>query len=406
MNKRLSVKITKKDSGKFLRVVAFFLNWDMLQGLISNLLLLNGITNIDFIFGPIYRTLLSLILIYFYVKIFLIIQSKVKLIILCTFFLSTLLFSVIANYSGIYKDLYDLIRIFICYLITYTLVIGGIDFVKFKELIINLKPYTYFAVIYAMTQIMLAKNGGKYSMLFSYNIVIPTILTLFLCFAEIKIRYVVMGLFLIAATIYCGAKGSLLCYAIALLLLFAIYIKKPKVKVAFFLLSMMVVVLAISFDDILYHLSVLTGRRSYVLETLIQGNFGTSRGVIYDFVLEEIKSNPLKIRGFYSDRVALRLFLDEKTVLGVYPHNFILEVLYQFGIWVIPFLLFLLYRFIRVFKYCCLKNDDGVRGMTVISTAYAVGQLAFSGSYLTTASFALFVGILVSVNGSTKEYKK
>ena len=169
---------------------------------------------------------------------------------------------------------------------------------------------------------------------------------------------------------------------------------------------MMVVVLAISFDDILYHLSVLTGRRSYVLETLIQGNFGTSRGVIYDFVLEEIKSNPLKIRGFYSDRVALRLFLDEKTVLGVYPHNFILEVLYQFGIWVIPFLLFLLYRFIRVFKYCCLKNDDGVRGMTVISTAYAVGQLAFSGSYLTTASFALFVGILVSVNGSTKEYKK
>ena len=86
MNKRLSVKITKKDSGKFLRVVAFFLNWDMLQGLISNLLLLNGIMNIDFILGPIYRTLLSLILIYFYVKIFLIIQSKVKLIILCTFF--------------------------------------------------------------------------------------------------------------------------------------------------------------------------------------------------------------------------------------------------------------------------------------------------------------------------------
>lgn len=279
---------------------------------------------------------------------------------------------------------------------------------EMDELVKILEKYIFIGILYSVIHWRVFDITGQYSMAYSHSSMIPALLSFLLLFEKKKILYFVYSGFFLIVNIRCGSRGSLLCYGVAVIFYFLIFGQSGKklfyifsgIPVCFlFLLNMKKIFLFIS--------KYMKGSRT--IELFAEGKFFylSSRDKYYHFVIEEVIKSPLRIRGIYSDRIYLGEFLgctEVNSIFGTYSHNFILEILFQFGIWggiILLLCAFFLQKSVHEVK---TRNDSALKTIYIIFASYCIGQLLFSGSYLTAVSFGALAGVISSMN-INKTYK-
>jgi len=124
---------------------------------------------------------------------------------------------------------------------------------------------------------------------------------------------------------------------------------------------------------------------------LFANDFGhlSNRDSIYNYFWEAIKSSPFTIRGIGADRVAL----------NAYPHNFIIELLYQLGLVIsIPLLVML---FIISIKSIFTNNISKYK--LLITAFFCVGMALrmISGSLWEDMYFWAWIALITKYSNNT-----
>lgn len=270
-------------------------------------------------------------------------------------------------------------------------------------------PYIYISVLYAVLEILVFFINSQYDMTFSYNILIPTLACITLFINKRQMVFFGILLFLIISNLICGSRGSLFCYIIFTIILF--YFSNSKYKTYIKILMICLIVVSFLVGSSLLEILLQLFKSSRTIELLANGQFFylSGRDKYYNYILEEFLSNPLNIKGIYSDRIYLasyfgRSSLDE--IWGSYAHNIFLEFLFQFRIFAMPILA--IFGFCTVYSIFIVKkvNNRVLKNTYSIFFSYCIGQLMFSSSYLSAPSFGCFLGMLVLVYSYSKEHRR
>ena len=234
-----------------------------------------------------------------------------------------------------------------------------------------------------------------YDMVFSYLMLVPMIiLTYKLLFIKFRIIDVALILSALIAVVTVGSRGPLLSYVMYLILLFVNYLIKNRLKAKAFMLFlvstafMSAIVLNFNFFiKQLNNLLIRHGVQSRTMYLLLSDNidFSTGRSEIFSNTVNNIMLNPMLGYGIGGDRVFLN---------GTYPHNIFLEIIAQFGIILggIFSLILITYWISGVF----LNKSTTNQHLAMIFAGVGLISLFFSGSYLTSSNFWLFMAICIS----------
>lgn len=271
-------------------------------------------------------------------------------------------------------------------------------------------PYVYLGVLYTLLSYLAHDTPlmeETHYMEFTYNTMIPMLTVFVIAFYGRSVRgmkrpfaLLFFGFFF-AANIAMGGRATLLCVGLCFLML--LYFQKLKRKQIFVSVAVIALGLVVAFhyDSFNFFLTTLfpdsrTVQRMQNGELL---NTETStRMRIYKYILLSFMEHPFAIRGLLSDRVYIaKLFGDTapKEVYGWYAHNFVLELLFQFGVMAIPIITAFLCGFVNTAANVKKSNNTSLKRVFLISSAYCIGQLSVSASYLTAKSFAFLLGILL-----------
>jgi O-antigen ligase len=188
-----------------------------------------------------------------------------------------------------------------------------------------------------------------------------------------------------------GARGPIVCIVIFILfyILANSIVGKQKSKFVLTLISLIFIIIIVVLNSnlILGFINNILIKRNihsrtiYTLLNFSKIDFSAGRTDIYITCLDIIKNNPLIGIGIGGDRVLLE---------GTYPHNILLEILMNFGILLgsicIIFILFL------TIKSIFSKNFVN-RSLSIMFLGIGFIQLFFSGSYLTSPNFWLYIAI-------------
>ena len=149
---------------------------------------------------------------------------------------------------------------------------------------------------------------------------------------------------------------------------------------------LVIAIIAIFFDNILLYLSgidALKNSRLIVKAVAGQLSDGGDRDILIEDSIKRICSMDLEIPGIFGDRAYIR---------GIYPHNIILEILMQFGIFLgSMILLFMLY----VIYIDVIRTEFGL--VSVYLCCVLFGRFLFSGSYIQDGSFWLWLFCMLSI---------
>ncbi len=202
----------------------------------------------------------------------------------------------------------------------------------------------------------------QYNLNYGYQVVFCFILYILLYLFNKQIIDLILSVISIYLVLSCGSRGSLICIAVATVLVILFLLKTTAVNTLKFYgligltivtavfagpgLSMLFTYLAKVFDKY--------GISSRTLRMFIKGKMDNTSGrdVIYQVARDMIRQKPITGYGFFGDRYRLR-----KIVYFGYPHNVVLEIMIQFG--VIIGTLFLAIVLYKAFRMLIKNNDAG-----------------------------------------------
>ncbi|MCQ2550366.1 MAG: hypothetical protein MJ134_10055 [Lachnospiraceae bacterium] len=264
----------------------------------------------------------------------------------------------------------------------------------------------YLVLLYAV-MILVRHNdiNHGYSMNFSYYSYCVSAYAFILGLQKKDGKKLLLSLFIILTNLYVGARGVLICYL--LLLLFHLFRKygdsfqkKNLIYLIFFtFIFYILLVNNRSIASMLYQFFP-----SRTLELMSKGRITilSGRELYYKNIWHEILEQPFKFRGILSDRIFLSRLKGIRIGDGftAYVHNFLLEVLFQFGcIWGI-IILFIFFRYLLEMFFTLVRNrnlEQELIFFSFVSFSYAIGQLAVSNSYLVAPSFGLLLGSMFNI---------
>lgn len=214
--------------------------------------------------------------------------------------------------------------------------------------------------------------GFSYNQGFGYMLLFPIIVLFYqrTCFS-LSFASVLTLLLLLY-----GARGPLLS-----LVIFAAYVLISQKKYVLLLSIVLVLLVAI---PILTSTLESYGLSSRTLELYMSGDLDADNGrnVITEQIKKGIEENPYGW-GVFGDRVI--------THGANNAHNFVREVLAEFGVYLGPiFLLVFFFQIIR--RFFRTKGDE--RDMFALFFCACFIPTLVSGSYLTSTNFALFIGVI------------
>lgn len=234
-----------------------------------------------------------------------------------------------------------------------------------------------------------------YDMTFSYLVLVPMIiLTYKLVFIKFRMIDTILVIASFISVLTVGSRGPLLAYFIYLILLFVNYLNNNRFNGKTYVLGLFLTILTsffiMNFDLILSRIDKFLfqyGIQSRTIYLLSSDNvdFSTGRSEIFSKTISNITLNPVFGNGIAGDRVFLN---------GSYPHNIFLEIIAQFGIFLggVFSLILLFYWFHAVF----VNNSRTNQHLTIIFAGLGLISLFYSGSYLTSSNFWLFMAICIS----------
>ena len=251
---------------------------------------------------------------------------------------------------------------------------------------------------------------GSYSQSNAYSILLPSAVLLISLFKKVDIKELIIFLLSVFMIIMNGARGPLFCL-IALLLILVIRslinINKTK-KIIFASVIVFILLLAVLLKnviiDFLYNIYVNLNMSTRILDRLKDNSFfiDNARMDLIKTSIEAIKQNFIIGIGAINDRQYLndRVNLAEYAI-GSYPHNIILEILMNYGVFIGTAILSALsFMFYKIYNI----GRNNVAIMSSFFTFLTIGliPLFVSSSYIDDINFYVLLGFGFSV---LKNYK-
>lgn len=234
-----------------------------------------------------------------------------------------------------------------------------------------------------------------YDMVFSYLILVPTIILSYkIFFIKFKFFDIFLIILSLTAIITVGSRGPLLSYLLYMLLLIIKYLSQNKLKIKtwiiFLLLILVLSIVVINFNLLIEELNKIlinNGIQSRTTYLLLSDDvdFSTGRSDIFSITIKNISAKPILGHGIGGDR----LFLN-----GTYPHNIFLEIVSQFGI-ILGFIFCIILIFYWI-KSMFFNKNKVEQDLVIIFAGIGLFSLFFSGTYLTSSNFWLFMSICIS----------
>lgn len=229
---------------------------------------------------------------------------------------------------------------------------------------------------------------GYYSTSIAYYILYPLIFFTRKFLDNSRISDLIFSILSILMVISIGSRGPLLVFVIFVLIYLIInfnnfsWIKK--------IVTILCILLGYTYFDkvIIVLLGVLDkfGIYSRTLIKISSGEISVSgRTTIYKDIINLINANPILGIGLAGDR----------RLIGVYSHNFLLEIISGFGI---PFGSVIIITIFALLLRAIFISSQLNRN--ILLTWFAIGfiPLLFSSSYLTTFQFWILLGLVIQTN--------
>ena len=218
---------------------------------------------------------------------------------------------------------------------------------------------------------------------FSYACLFPALVFLNRAFFNFKMHYLLSTFLITLLIMVLGSRGALLCIAVYL----AIMLVKQKsfkvlLGVTFFLGSMYI------FSKNIFLLIAETiegiGISSRTIGMFLNNEIAThlsGREYLYEVIIDKIQQNPFAYKGINASYMVFD---------GAYPHNIILELIYDLGLVVfVPvfcFLVFLSYKTI-------FSDRSDVNDIECILFSMAIPSLLVSGSLWVSWNFWMWLAL-------------
>ncbi len=192
----------------------------------------------------------------------------------------------------------------------------------------RLKRVSIIIIVLAFFLLLtIGRNISKYSMGLSNSLVIPVLVLLLRYYYSRRLPLLILAVVGIIVIVMLGSRGSLLgigSFTIALLLK---GLANPAKRVRSFLLIVVVALAMIGYKQIIGYVVLLTDRLGIYSRTLYllanDIHHDSGRNNIYLSILQELRINPLAMHGIAGEY---------SVTNGAYAHNFILELLIDFGV--------------------------------------------------------------------------
>ena len=278
-----------------------------------------------------------------------------------------------------------------------------------------LKKIAQFYWLGLLYSIIIAVYGERLFnyMTISYSLFVPAVITIQMGSLYKKKIWFISGLIMGFVMIVYGARGPILCVAVTLL---SIYYQKREhgrmSKRQFLLLCFLffaLVFLIVRFDTIVQEIARLAPNSRTI--AIIQGGAFTDdsgRSSFYMTVLSALARDPILPHGILADRMLI--FNGTPMNSSFYPHNFVLELWYQFGIFGLVFV-FIFFRNVFQVQKKLIANKEGLYD-TLIMVAYstfclgALTKLMITGTYVSDMQAWYCFGTLLSINRLIKYEKR
>ena len=244
--------------------------------------------------------------------------------------------------------------------------------------------------------ITLEDDYQKQYMVFSYNMTLPITFLLIMFFERKKVLYLVIGLVGFTAIFLAGSRGAVASCLISILIYFIFRKDSLREKILIVVLLGLFLVLVIQyFDRIIYEISRLSemiGIDSRTILMIQEGAFFEDSGRS-GIRRELIENFSILGSGIYGDRIITG---------GSYAHNFVIEVIAQYG-YLLGTAVVILVFYLMLRGLFAKDNRSRVLVVLFMSTGFI--KLFFSGSYLNQEpAFYVFLGLCV--NSISKEKKE
>lgn len=272
----------------------------------------------------------------------------------------------------------------------------------------GLKIASIIIIVITYLSVFVTKSSGSIVYAYSQNVGYHSIIPFVIFFSEFVLKKKASNLIgafsAFLAVLMGGARGALLCIAIAYILIWICLGKfnEKSVIVSSVILLILLIFTVIFYQDILFALMYLfekLGVSTRIITGLIEHNLAndTSRDILSKFALDYAKQHVFVGTGIINDR---KLIYDNltintnKTVYGYYCHNFFLENLMQFGL--VPGIMICaiwLKNIVSPLKRC---NPENLRIIALVMCAVGFLPLLISYSYITYQYFFLLAGFVFS----------
>lgn len=232
---------------------------------------------------------------------------------------------------------------------------------------------------------------GSYSMTLAYYMLLPAIILLKKLFEKVILADLMFFIFCLVIIFVLGSRGPLL--SIFIFLIFKII--RPKFKTSHLKIIFASGVLSLftltfffgekimrSIFDILTSYGIYSRNLYIILDK--RAFYLSGRAMLYERIFDEILKSPL---------IGIGIAADRRIGLRNYSHNILLELMTNFGL-VAGVLLFLV--LLTMILRLLLNKNKKIRDILLLWICLGFVPLLISGSYLTSLSFAVLMGLLLN----------
>lgn len=317
------------------------------------------------------------------------------------FFLIQMPYSLYKYYNYLYNWFGLMYLLFICSL-PWFVVGNSLD--NLDALVIEFKKNVLYILVSNILLILFCKFTGRTmlgNMEISYTILPLVMFSLLIFLREKNIKFLIISIFSGLVILIVGSRGPLLCIACFILFYHLFNFNKKILYTTIVAIIGFIIILNLNpIIDFMINSLENYGISSRTLYKLKNGDIlnDTGRGKIQDVVWEELNENPIMGLGLGGERIIVneRIYNMSKDMSSCYPHNFIIEVLSQYGyIWGMLIIIFLLCIFLKALE----KSKENEKNVVLLLFSMDIIKLFLSSSYIMSPMFFLLLGICFNKDG-------
>lgn len=263
---------------------------------------------------------------------------------------------------------------------------------------------TVSLIVYLLLSGGLDTSESEYSMYYGYLILPAAAISANEAIRGRNLLHGANAALAVMLTLAMGARGPLLCEMAFILVLLLVQTKTVKTRIAAGCITAVGTGLIYSnFGAILIYLDSLFGKMGLSTRAIVkmqQGNFfqSSGRNAIAEATRSIMDGKLLTGVGPGRDRILIAQYLGHSPseAVGLYPHNFFVEIVLQFGVVMGPVILVAAIT-VMAYPLFARRMDSSALSVYLVGIAVGVLPLMISGSYLTNAAFFYSLGIDVSI---------